>query len=140
MVLAANVLVAFERRGQVVGGRGWRSVPPQAEVHGLFSKQRLDQRQVQARYAPAVQHQDLIAWTQTWGHRRVCCRKEEVKATQIIHGMLFQDYVFSEQAPSLNASPSGSTSLTKILLFLWLSMCPVTAKPGGRKRNKDGGR
>lgn len=32
-------------------------------------------------------------------------------------------------SPSLNASPSGRTSLTKILLFLWLSMCPVTAKP-----------
>ncbi len=88
MVLAANFQVAFERRGRVDGGRGWRSVPPQAQVQGLFGKQRLDQRQVQARHTPAVQHQDLIAWTQTWEHRQVCCRKEVVKATQVIHRML----------------------------------------------------
>lgn len=38
--------------------------------------------------------------------------------------------LLSERAPSLNARSSGSTSLTKILLFFWLSICPVTAKPG----------
>ena len=49
MVLAANLLVVYERRDRVVVGGGWRpgSVPPQAQVQGLFSKQRLDQRQVQ---------------------------------------------------------------------------------------------
>lgn len=35
-------------------------------------------------------------------------------------------------APSLNASPSGRTSLTKILQFLSASMC--TANPTGRTR------
>lgn len=34
-----------------------------------------------------------------------------------------------QELPSLKASPSGSTSLTKILLFFWLSVWPVTAKP-----------
>lgn len=32
-------------------------------------------------------------------------------------------------SPPLKASPLGNTSLTKILLFLLPSMCPVTAKP-----------
>lgn len=39
----------------------------------------------------------------------------------------------TERTPSLKASPSGRTSLTKILLFFWLSMCPVTAKPCGKR-------
>lgn len=38
-----------------------------------------------------------------------------------------------KRRPSLNASPSGRTSLTQILLFFWPSMCPVTAKPGGNE-------
>lgn len=41
-----------------------------------------------------------------------------------------------KRAPLLNARSSGRTSLTKIRLFFWLSMCPVTANPGRRKRDK----
>lgn len=43
------------------------------------------------------------------------------------------DVAVQKRAPSLNASPSGRTSLTQILLFFWPSMCPVTAKPGGNE-------
>lgn len=65
-------------------------------------------------------------------------RKEVGKVTHMPYcHRWFQDYFLSGKAPSLNASPSGSTSLTKILLFLWVSMCPVTAKPGRRKKNKE---
>lgn len=80
MVLAANLLVLYERRGRVVVGGGWwpGSVPSQAQVQGLFSKQRLDQRQVQARHGAAVQHQDLVARTQTWEHRRMYCEKKSM--------------------------------------------------------------
>lgn len=57
---------------------------------------------------------------------------------QVVTGMkpFSLDFVsfLSESSPSLNAGPSGSTSLTKILLFLWLSMCPVIAKPGTDQR------
>lgn len=54
-----------------MGGRGWRpgSVPPQGQVQGLLGKQRLDQGQVQARNTAAIQHQDLIAGTQTWENK-----------------------------------------------------------------------
>lgn len=65
-MLAASVPLRSEGRGWLGGGRGWRgSVPPQGQLQGLFGKQRLDQGQVQARNAAAIQHQDLIAWTQT---------------------------------------------------------------------------
>lgn len=128
MVLAAGFPLEFERRGRVDDVCGWWrwSVPPEAQLQGLFGEQRLDQRQVQARHAPSVQHQDLVARTQTWMHREEGFR-QEVEVTHISHARVF---FFSEPAPSLNASPSGRTSLTKILLFFWLSMCPVTAKPG----------
>ena len=84
-MLAANLLVVYERRDRVVVGGGWRpgSVPPQAQVQGLFSKQCLDQRQVQTWHGPAVQHQDLVARTQTWEHRRMYCEKKRVCDTVI---------------------------------------------------------
>lgn len=66
-----HLLEASERRGQVAGGRGRRSgsVPPQAQVQGLFGEQILDVCQVQARHTAAVQHQDLVPGTQTWERR-----------------------------------------------------------------------
>lgn len=45
------------------------------------------------------------------------------------------DAAVKKRTPSLNASPSGRTSLTQILLFFWPSMCPVTAKPGGNEHD-----
>lgn len=63
---------------------GWwrRPVPPEAQLQGLFREERLDQRQVQARHAPSVQHQDLVARTQTWTHRGEGFR-QEVEVTHI---------------------------------------------------------
>lgn len=73
MVLAATVPLPSEGRGWVLRGRGGGpgSVPPQGQVQGLFGKQRLDQAQVQARNAAAVQHQDLVTGTQTCTNKRV---------------------------------------------------------------------
>lgn len=73
MVLAATFPLPSEGRGWVLRGRGGGpgSVPPQGQVQGLLGKQRLDQVQVQARDAAAVQHQDLVAGTQTCANKRV---------------------------------------------------------------------
>lgn len=62
-------VILSEGGARRVGGRGWRAgpVPPQGQPQGLFGKQRLDQGQVQARNAAAVQYQDLVPWTQTCG-------------------------------------------------------------------------
>lgn len=57
------------------------------------------------------------------------------KATPISNVMLL--LVVSRLAPSLKARPSGSTSLTKTLLFFWLSAYPVTAKPARRIQPED---
>ncbi|TNN83047.1 hypothetical protein EYF80_006654 [Liparis tanakae] len=69
---AEDFLADVEGKDLVGGGHRWRrgAVPPQAELQGGLGKQRLDQSQVQARHAPAVQHQDLIAWTQAWQRGR----------------------------------------------------------------------
>ena len=77
MVLAAKFLVVvLEWRGREVKRRSRRpvSIPPEAQVQGLFSKQCLDQRQVEARHTPTIKHQDLIARTQTWKHRQARCQ------------------------------------------------------------------
>lgn len=50
-----------------------------------------------------------------------------------IGGVDSLDMTVKKRTPWLNASPSGRTSLTKILLLFWPSMCPVTAKPGGNE-------
>lgn len=117
----------------MVRGHRWQhgALPPQAQVHGLFSKQRLDQCQVQTGDAPTIQDQDLIARTQTCAHRQTRVRK----ATPISNMTLL--LVISRSAPSLKARPSGSTSLTKTLLFFWLSAYPVTAKPARRIQQED---
>lgn len=110
-----------------MGGRGRRpgAVPPQGQLQGLLGEQRLDQGQVQARDAASVQHQDLVARAQPCG-----------SSTGLQHGGVdlcrLPVNAGGGGAPSLNASPSGRTSLTKILLFFWPSMCPVTAKPCGK--------
>lgn len=67
-MLAANLPLLSQGRGWLLGrgGRRPRCVPPQTQVQGLLGEQRLDQAQVQAPNAAAIQHQDLISWTQTW--------------------------------------------------------------------------
>lgn len=71
--MAATFPLLSEGRGRVLSGRGGGpgSVPPQGQVQRLLGKQRLDQGQVQARNAAAVQHQDLVAGTQTCENKRV---------------------------------------------------------------------
>lgn len=117
----------------MVRGHRWQhgALPPQAQVHSLFSKQHLDQCQVQTGDAPTIQDQDLIARTQTCSHGQTRFRK----ATPILNVTLL--LVISRSAPSLKARPSGSTSLTKTLLFFWLSAYPVTAKPARRIQPED---
>lgn len=80
MVLAADFLVVLERRLWVFEGRGGRpgSVPTQGQLQRLLGEQRLDQRQVQARHAATVQHQDLIPGTQTLSQRQAGFSKDVV--------------------------------------------------------------
>lgn len=129
MVLAANFPLPSEGSGWLLGGGGGGtgSVPPQGQVQRLFGKQRLNQGQVQARHTAAVQHQDLVAGAQT------CQEKTRLSGTgENTGGVGSLDVTVKKRTPSLKARPSGRTSLTQILLFFWLSMCPVTAKPDGK--------
>lgn len=136
VVFAAALLAVFAEISRTIRSpsrRHW-ALPPKPQVQVLFRKQSLDQRQVQSRHTLTIQNQDLIAWTQTWMQTQECLR---AKGLQSKCEMVWRLRNSEKLLPSLKASPSGSTSLTKILLFLKLSMCPVTAKPDQKKSWKD---
>lgn len=133
VMLAADLLAAFAQRSRAVRRPSWwrGAIPPKPQVQGPFRKQSLDQGQVQSRHTLAIQHQDLVAWTETCMQTQVCFRKKRPRE-HLRHDLNSRE---SEKLPPpLKASPSERTSLTKILLFLWLSMCPVMAKPEDWKK------
>lgn len=139
MVFAANLLPESERRSQVVRRHSWgqRAVTPQAHVEGLLCKQRLDERQVQTPHAPTIQHQDLVARTQTCEHTCTRFRKATLIAYDGVIGDFNRICVIFKEAGTFIESQSIRKHLADKDPAVFLAVCVSSyCKTWRRKKNQ----